>query len=90
MKKIQKERKRMENTTYDTWEQGFLNIFYAIEENKPFILNVYHYVSQEQITQYLYRVVYRLIKDVVEECAEGHEVGKKIRNSLQIFINLLL
>ena len=34
------------NTTYDTWEQGFLNIFYAIEENKPFILNVYHYVSQ--------------------------------------------
>ena len=28
------------NTTYDTWEQGFLNIFHAVEENKPFILNV--------------------------------------------------
>lgn len=22
------------NTTYDTWEQGFLNIFHAVEENK--------------------------------------------------------
>lgn len=37
------------NTTYDTWEQGFLYIFQAVEENKPFILNVYRHVSQEQI-----------------------------------------
>lgn len=62
------------NTTYDTWEQGFLNIFHKIEENKPFILNVYRHVSQEQIIQYLYRVVYRLIIDVVEECAQGMNV----------------
>ena len=73
------------NTTYDTWEQGFLNIFYAIEENKPFILNVYHYVSQEQITQYLYRVVYRLIKDVVEECAEGMSVREEDKKFIADF-----
>ena len=29
------------NKTYGTWEQGFLNVFYAVRENKPFILNVY-------------------------------------------------
>lgn len=62
------------NTTYDTWEQGFLNIFHAVEENKPFILNVYRHVSQEQIMQYLYRVVYQLIINVVEECAQGMNV----------------
>ena len=62
------------NTTYDTWEQGFLNIFQAVEENKPFILNVYRHVSQEQIIQYLYRVVYQLIINVVEECAQGMSV----------------
>ena len=28
--------------TYDTWEQGLLQIFYAVQENKPFIMNVYH------------------------------------------------
>ncbi len=62
------------NTTYDTWEQGFLNIFHAVEANKPFILNVYRHVSQEQIIQYLYRVVYQLIINVVEECAQGMHV----------------
>lgn len=30
------------NKTYDTWQQGFLNIFNAVLENKPFIKNVYH------------------------------------------------
>ena len=61
------------NTTYDTWEQGFLNIFHTVEENKP-LLNVYRHVSQEQIIQYLYRVVYGLIINVVEECAQGMDV----------------
>ena len=55
------------NTTYETWQQGLLNIFHAVEENKPFILNIYRHVSQEQIVRYLYRVVYQLIIDVVDE-----------------------
>ena len=32
--------------TYDTWQQGFLQIFEAVLDNKPFILNVYHSVSR--------------------------------------------
>ena len=35
--------------TYDTWQQGFLQIFEAVLDNKPFILNVYHSVSREQV-----------------------------------------
>ena len=30
-----------EKKTYDTWQQGLLQIFAAVQENKPFILNVY-------------------------------------------------
>ena len=30
-----------EKKTYDTWQQGFLQIFKAVQENKPFILYVY-------------------------------------------------
>ena len=33
-----------EKKTYDTWQQGFLQIFKAVQENKPFILNVYRCV----------------------------------------------
>ena len=73
------------NTTYDTWEQGFLNIFQAVEENKPFILNVYRHVSQEQIIQYLYRVVYQLIINVVEECAQGMSVREEDKKFIADF-----
>ena len=44
------------NRTYDTWQQGFLQILQAVLENKPFIMNVYHSVSREQVENYLYQV----------------------------------
>ena len=65
------------NKTYGTWEQGFLNVFYAVRENKPFILNVYRHVSREQIEQYLYRVVYDLLMNVIEECSRGMAVREE-------------
>ena len=33
--------------TYDTWQQGLLQIFEAVQENKVFILNVYRSISRE-------------------------------------------
>ena len=57
--------------TYADWQEGFLQIFEAVQENKPFILNVYRSVSREQIENYLFQVTYDLIKGVVEEQAEG-------------------
>lgn len=53
--------------TYDTWQEGFLNIFYAVQANKPFIMNVYHSVSRERIEQYLAPLIRSLILGVVEE-----------------------
>ena len=35
--------------TYADWQEGLLQIFEAVQENKPFILNVYRSVSREQI-----------------------------------------
>ena len=43
-----------EKKTYDTWQQGLLQIFAAVQENKPFILNVYRCVHREQVEKYLY------------------------------------
>ena len=53
--------------TYRSWQEGFRNIFEAVRENRPFILNVYHSVSREQIERYLYRLVADLLWGVVEE-----------------------
>ena len=60
--------------TYDTWQQGFLQIFQAVLENKPFIQNVYQSVSREQVEKYLYTLTYRLLIGVVEEKAAGMDV----------------
>ena len=63
--------------TYETWQQGLLQIFEAVQENKPFILNVYHSVSREQVENYLYKVTYDLLEGVVEEQAQGMSVREE-------------
>jgi Transcriptional regulator len=60
--------------TYDTWQQGFLQIFQAVLDNKPFIQNVYQSVSREQIEIYLYTLTRNLLIGVIEEKAVGMEV----------------
>lgn len=60
--------------TYETWQQGLLQIFEAVLENKPFIMNVYHSVSREQVESYLYKLTYDLLEGVVEEKAQGMSV----------------
>ena len=56
--------------TYDTWQQGLLQIFEAVQENKPFILNVYRSVSREQVEKVRHG---RWIKhEGYDECSECH------------------
>ena len=57
--------------TYDTWQEGLLQVFETVLENKPFILNVYRSVSRERIESYLYSLTYQLIEGVVEEQSEN-------------------
>lgn len=57
--------------TYDTWQQGFLQIFESVIVNKAFIMNVYHSLSREQVELYLYKLTYNLLIGVVEEKSQG-------------------
>ena len=80
---IQDARRAIEGKkTYETWDEGFLQIFQAVKENKPFIMNVYHSVSREQVEKYLYEVTYQLLIGVVKEKSEGIAV----REEDQMFI----
>lgn len=65
------------NKTYDTWQQGLLQIFEAVQANKPFIMNVYRCVSREQVENYLYQVTYSLLMNVVNEEAAGMQVAEE-------------
>ena len=60
-----------EKKTYDTWQQGFLQIFKAVQDNKPFILNVYRCVHREQVEKYLQPLVDQLLLNVINEEAAG-------------------
>lgn len=71
--------------TYDTWQQGFLQIFEAVLDNKPFILNVYRSVSREQVEIYLYKLTYDLLIGVVEEKSVGMNVREEDKRFIADF-----
>ena len=71
--------------TYDTWQEGLLQIFEAVLENKPFILNIYHSISREQIETYLYRLTYQLIEGVVEEQSTQFKVTQEQKKFIADF-----
>jgi len=71
--------------TYDTWQQGFMHIFEAVLENKPFILNVYRSVSREQVEIYLYKLTYNLLIGVVDEKAANMAVREEDKKFIADF-----
>lgn len=84
-----------EKKTYDTWQQGFLQILEAVQANKPFIMNVYHCVHREQVELYLRPLVEDLILNVVNEEAGGLNVRDEDKTFIvqaysYIFIGIML
>lgn len=55
--------------TYDTWQQGLLQIFEYVLKNKAFVTSVYHSIKREQLENYLFNVTYTLLIGVIEEKA---------------------
>ena len=71
--------------TYDTWQEGISQIFEAVLENKPFIMNVYHAVAREKVEQYLYKLTYELIVHVVEEKCKDVEIADEDKSFIADF-----
>lgn len=80
-----------EKKTYDTWQQGFLQIFKAVQENKPFILNVYRCVHREQVEKYLQPLVDQLLLNVINEEAAGITVRDEDKQFIaQVYSYILI
>lgn len=63
--------------TYDTWQEGLLQIFEAVLENKTFIMQVYRGVCREQIENFLFSLTHDLIMNVVKEKSAGLPVSEE-------------
>jgi probable dihydroxyacetone kinase regulator len=71
--------------TYDTWQQGFTQIFDYILENKSFVLNTFNSVSREHLERYLYNETQLLLMGVVEEKAKDMAVREKDKEFIADF-----
>ena len=56
-----------ERKTHDTWQEGFLSVFKAVEKNQVFVLNACSSMSREQLERYLSGPVSGLLLSVLEE-----------------------
>ena len=65
--------------TYETWQEGLLQIFEAVLENKPFILSACRCISREQMERFLYHLTYGLIRGVVDEQSRGMAITEEER-----------
>ena len=71
--------------TYDTWQEGLLQIFEAVYENKPFIINAYNAISREQIENFLFQLTHDLIMGVVEEQARSTSLTQEQKSFIADF-----
>ena len=63
--------------TYDTWQQGFLQIFEYVTKNKAFVVNTYHSMSREHLETYLHNETYNLLIGVIEEKSAGMTIREE-------------
>ena len=73
------------NKTYETWQEGFLQTFQMVLDNKPFISNVYHSLSREKIEDYFHTITFDLLIGVVEEQSVGMNVAKADKDFIANF-----
>lgn len=65
------------NKTYETWQQGYLQIFQYVSDNRALMRNVYYSMNREVLEYYLYDVMYHMLIAVIQEQAEGLSVQEE-------------
>lgn len=65
-----------DNKTYDTWQEGFLQIFNDAYKNKTVVLNLYRSARREQLETYLLNMTYKLLFDVVCEKSSAIDIDE--------------
>lgn len=79
------ERALGDKKTYDTWQQGFLQLLRYAQENKPFTINAYRSLGREHLERYLYKMTHELLFNVIEESSTGLSVSAEHKTFIADF-----
>ncbi|MFV0341958.1 MAG: TetR/AcrR family transcriptional regulator [Anaerocolumna sp.] len=70
---------------YDSFQQGFVQIFYYILENQRLVLSAYHSLGRERLERFLYGEVHKLIIRVVSNESNSLDVSDAHKNYVANF-----
>ena len=68
-----------------TWQQGLMRLLEYAQKNRALIRNTYHSINRKLLEQWLYREIYRLLWDVVQERGTGLAVSEEAKASVAHF-----
>ena len=68
--------------TYETWQEGFLEVFKVIKQNHRYVENICDSIGRARIEDYLFELAYDLLMGVTNDMA----VGKSVKENDKKFI----
>ncbi|HAH62462.1 MAG TPA: dihydroxyacetone kinase transcriptional activator DhaS [Treponema sp.] len=74
-----------EKKTYNTWQDGFMNVFTYVLANRNFVLRTYYSSCRQHLLDFLYKEVYNLLIGVVDECAGNFSVHDEDKSFIANF-----
>lgn len=79
-----------DHTTYDTWQEKFLEATQLAKKDKKMLYHAYHSVSREKLERYLYRISGQLMREFVDREAEGLLVSEEDKDVISQFYTCAL
>jgi len=74
-----------EHIRYDSWQQGFLDATQLARQDKRQLYHAFNAISREKLEAYLYRVSEQLMREFVDQQAEGLDVPQEDRDFIAKF-----
>ena len=74
-----------DNITVERWPNGIRCLLEYLQENETFVKATCNGVSMEYLQRFLYKVTKRLVRNVVDECADGYSITEDNREFVANF-----
>ncbi len=63
--------KALTESASSSWQEKMLRILNTMQQNEPFIANVYHCIDRERLERYLHKTTYSLLRGFIEKEAQN-------------------
>lgn len=73
------------NKTYDTWQDGLLDLMLFLQKNRQFVTATFHSSFRTRLEPFLYNATRRLLLGVVEELSAGYTITREHQQDIADF-----